>query len=148
VASDLAVPAMVAIVGGSAVVGQVLKLLLQDADYDTKFIPEQSLDEPGSLDEIQLLLFPPGLSAESRRAVAKLIADRSLEARIPILELTWNAQAEYAEVGNFVRWPCRVEELKRQIKAFLLDSSGMSQDGQVQQGPQEEKETIHDQSAG
>lgn len=139
---NLAIPAVVAVVGGSAVVGQALKLLLQSADYEAKFVPEQSLDEPGSLDGIQLLLFTPGLRAERRRAVAKLIADRPLEARIPIVELLGDVQAEHAGVIKFVRWPCRVEELKCQLKAFLLDSSGTSQDNQVQRGPQEEKQAI------
>jgi hypothetical protein len=122
------IPTSVAIIGGDAVVGQALELLLGSADFSARFLFEPSLDEPGWLDGIKLLLLAPGLDSERRKALLELIDSRPLGSRILVLELIDSARAAQVGEGHFVPWPCRAEELKRQVTAALLGRSDASQD--------------------
>jgi hypothetical protein len=121
-------PTSVAIVGGDAIVGQALELLLGSADFSARFLSEPSLEEPGWLDGVKLLLLAPGLDSERRKALLRLIDERPSEPRIPVLELVDSARAEQAGDGHFVSWPCRAEELKRRVTDALLGRSEASQD--------------------
>lgn len=110
---------VVLILGGNWVVGRALGLLLQNAEYKVRFLVGSSLDQPGLLDGVQLLLLAPGLGPEFRDALLGMINGRPLEARIPVLELVDNDRAAQVGDGRFVPWPCRAEELKRQITIAL-----------------------------
>ena len=113
-------PAVV-VVGGDAIVGQVLELLLRSSDYVVRFLDEPPLDEPGLLDGTRLLLLAPGLSIEGRKALLELVQDRPVAKRIAVLELVTNAQEAPGGAEHPVApWPCRTEDLKRHIDAALL----------------------------
>lgn len=121
--------AMVLVLGGDAIVGQALELLLRSAECNVRFLSEPSLDEPGVLDGVQLLLVAPGLSDKRREALLALVNSKTVGARIPVLELVSNAQGAQDGVGHLVPWPCQPEELKQWVKAALLAGSETGQDG-------------------
>lgn len=137
---------VVLILGGNWVVGRALRLLLRDAEYKVRFLIGPSLDEPGLLDGVQLLLLAPGLGAEFRDALLALVGGRPLAARIPVLELVDNPRSVGDGVEHTVPWPCRAEELKRKIKALLLNKPGEGRDGRGSQVPQEGRGAIDDPS--
>jgi hypothetical protein len=128
VTPDRVPTSVVAVVSGDTIVGKALQLLLQGAGFSVRFLVGPSFDEPGLLDEVQLLLLAPGLSPKRRDALLELINRRPLAARIPVLELLDNSGATQAEDGHFIPWPCRAEELKRQITAALLARSEAARD--------------------
>jgi hypothetical protein len=128
---------LVAIVGEDAIVGKALELVLGSADFSARFLSEPSLEEPGWLDGIKLLLLAPRLDSERRKALLEFIDSRPSGSRIPVLELIDSAQAAQVGDGYFVPWPCRAEELKQRVTDALLGRSEASQDdheaGQVRQ---------------
>lgn len=113
----------VVVVGGDAVVGQALELLLDSEDRRVSFLredfrEEDFREEPRVLEGVELLVFTPGLSTERRRRILALIEDAPSAQRIPVLEFVANARASPAKSGRFVApWPCRTEELNRHVEA-------------------------------
>lgn len=114
--------ATVVVIGGDAVVGQALELLLKDANGSVKFVPESLLAEPGSFSDVALLLLAPGLSDERQEAVLAAVKGRE----VPVLELLANTRPSRVGERHFVlQWPCRPEDLRRQIEVALLAGSGL-----------------------
>ncbi len=134
----------VVILGGGALVGRALELLLRSADYNVKFMAENSLDELGLLEGCRLLIVAPGVSAKCRESILALAGSRTTGARLSVLELLCNDQEPQGGAGYFLPWPCRTEELKRYVKAILLGKSEVSQDGQGPQTPRKGKEMAID----
>lgn len=121
----------VVVLGGDRVVGRALELLLWSTDWNVRFLTEPSSDEGGLLKGARLLLLAPGLSAEHRRALVTDIRSTPATARVPILQLGYDPdglQGSQADMGRFVPWPCRAEELKRHIDAALLARPGTGHD--------------------
>ncbi len=122
---------MVLAICGDPVVGQALTLLLRSSLYDTRFLPTSSLSEPGSLEDVHLLLLTPmwESNAERRQAILASLGGASGTAQTPILELTTssggtrNGEARVRQ-EHMVPWPCSTEELERRIQAALLADSG------------------------
>ena len=116
--------ASVIVFGGNPVVGRVLQALLEDLGYQARFLPQDSFDEPGLLDGARLLLLTGGADTESRDTSAALVERvRAKVGGAPILKLTSSMEGGQAEKENLVRWPCRLEELKRRIDALLPGGS-------------------------
>jgi hypothetical protein len=124
---------MVVAICGDPVVGRALALLLRGSLYDARFLSTSSLSEPGSLEDIRLLLLTPTweLDADRREALLASLRDASDAARAPILELTsdsggvQNGKARLRP-DHIVSWPCSTEELERRIQAALLtDPDGL-----------------------
>ncbi len=140
----LSASAEVIIVGGSALVGRSLELLLWSADCSVKFLGEPSLGrlalgESWLLDSIRLLILAPVASLRCREAVLELVGTRnSAEARIEILELIADDQRVQVPPWRFLPWPCRTEDLKRQVMATLFDGPGASRDSRDLQTPQKQ----------
>lgn len=116
--------AAVIVVGGDAVVGQALQLLLRGADYGVRFLPEPALSLQGSpaagaLDGARLLLLAPRLSAEGRQQILACVGASSTTT-IPVLELVDDPDGARDGSGRRLPWPCRTEDLKRHIDAALL----------------------------
>ena len=105
--------------GEDPIIGRALELLLRSVGYDARFLTEASLDKPGLLDEVQLLLFARGGMDAERRDVSMSFL-KSVLAEVPILELVSYLEGAQAETKNLVPWPCRAEELKRRIEAAYL----------------------------
>jgi len=151
VAPDRTTAAPVVVVIGDAVVGQALELLLQTADFSTRFLAERHLDEPGSLDGVRLLLLAPGLGEERREALLRLVYNNSSAVKVPVLELIYNSRVSWAGKTNGVAWPCRAEALGQRIRAALLgvlaadqDGPGTGQEVLDPQALQEEEEWVDD----
>ena len=113
---------VVLVFGGDATVGRALELLLKSADHDVRFLGESISSESGVLDRAQLLILAPGLSTEVRKDILALVGSRTEEAKLPVLELlTDYHEEEQAGTRWFLLWPCRMEELRQQVKAALLE---------------------------
>ena len=120
---------------GDPVVGQALALLLRSPLYDTRFLPTSSLSEPGSLEDVDLLLLTPmwESNAEHREALLASLKGASDTAQIPILELITSSgetRNGEARVGpqHTVSWPCSTKELERRIQAALLADPARADD--------------------
>ncbi len=115
------------VLSGDRIVGQALELLLRSANYSVKFLTKSALEEPGSLDGAHVLLLGPGLDRERREALLRRIESMTASAEISILELVADTEAAQVGSGRLV-WPCRTEDLKRQIKAALHAKSEAGQE--------------------
>ena len=125
---------MVVAIFGDPVVGRALELLLRGSFYEVRYLATPTLSEPGSLEDIRLLLLTPTweLDADRREDLMASLRDASAAANAPILELT--SSFERARNGHaplkpdyVVSWPCSTEELERQIQAALLtDPDGLA----------------------
>lgn len=129
------------VIGGDVVVGQALELLLKDVNDSVRFVPESLLEEQGSLSDAALLLLAPGLSDERQEAVLAAVNGESATKEIPVLELLANTRPSRVGERHFVmQWPCRPEDLRRQIEAALLAGSGLLDQTIGIQAPAVEKE--------
>lgn len=125
----------VMVLGGDAVVGQALKLLLGSEDRSVSFLGEDYWEEPRVLEGVELLVLTPGLSARRRRRILTSIGDTPLVDRIPVLELAANARPSSAESGRFIApWPCRTEELNRYVEAAFSFRSAWAKPEITNQG--------------
>ena len=114
---------------GDSIVGSTLELLLRSADLEVRFLDEPSLDKPGLFDAVGLVLITPGMSAELREDLMKLVADGPVAERIPILELISDDREIKEESGHaFLPWPSSTAELKRSIQEALLAGNPVAQD--------------------
>jgi hypothetical protein len=144
--------AQVVILGGGALVGRALELLLRSADCNVRFLGEPSLgkpslhvselDGPGPLDGARLLILAPGVSAGCREDALALISARTAEARFEVLELGDDRQEALVGAWEVLPWPCRTEDLKRRVMAALLDGPGTSQGGWGPPGLQKAREMV------
>lgn len=116
---------VVIIIGGDAVVGHALELLLRNAECDAKFISESLLTEEfGALERAELLLIAPGLSSMHTEDVLSMVRAREATRDLPVLELTSSATAAQLGIKHFVApWPCPTKDLQRHIRT-LLTSGG------------------------
>ena len=115
---------MLAILGGDQLIGESLELLLSKAGYRSRYLVEP-LDEADGLDglliEVDLLILAPSLDGAYRKALLADSTNTEAMRKIPVIELI-KATEEEAEglLGYPVLWPCRLEELIRQIEEALL----------------------------
>jgi hypothetical protein len=112
------VPVTVTIVGGNAVVGQALELLLEGLGYRAHY--EGKLDPAGPtrwLAGTQLIVLAPGLSVPLRDAVLTGNWHDGADGCVPVLELSGDDHPPGS--ARHVRWPCRAEELAHAIDAAL-----------------------------
>jgi hypothetical protein len=118
---DSSDPATVLVLGGDSIVGQALELLLGSPDFGVRFLAEPSLEEPGLLDNVGLLLISPGVRAEFREALLDLVACMPPAQRIPILALiTGKDLGSPDETGySSLSWPCKPEDIVRRIRDLL-----------------------------
>lgn len=111
---------------GNPIVSRALVLLLRGSSYEARFLPTSALSEPGSLEDIRLLVLAPTpeLSTERRKALLALLRDTE----IPVLELVTLSEETRQEGArdeswHTIPWPSRTEDLKRRIEAALRASS-------------------------
>ncbi len=109
----------VAIVGTDPVIGRVVESLLQTAGYGTRFVTYPVTDESCNMvADAHVVLLLPGLSSISREGCS--ISEVSTAAtNIPILELIPEPDEVTSLRSRPVRWPCRLEQLRREIEAVL-----------------------------
>jgi hypothetical protein len=117
-------PIEVAIFGGDPVVGQALKLRLRDVGYRARFLDESLADEPAELlGDAKVVLLGPRLSTRRREVFLSSMRNAPATVGMPVLELvvrSLNGARDRREGAvGLIRWPCRIEELKREIEASL-----------------------------
>jgi hypothetical protein len=114
-------PMVVAVFAGDSVLSQALEVWLGTAGYDVRLL-EASLtrDLSGMLDEVHLVLLGPRLRAELREALLGSMGSVPEMAALPVLELTTAGNEARDERVARVPWPCRAEDLEREIEAALL----------------------------
>jgi hypothetical protein len=118
-ANESSATATVVVLSEDGVVGRALELLLRTTDYSVRFLADPSSLDPRLFEEVQLLLLTPGSNAERREAF-EIVKSAPDAARISILELVTDAREAQVGSGNYLTWPCRTEELKRQINTLLV----------------------------
>ena len=114
-------PITIVIVGKDPVVGRAIGSLLRTAGYDARFVADPVRDGSRSaLVEAHVVVLAPGLSAEAREKVLGSSTSKPLAAETPTLELVSEADEGQPQQGHHrVRWPCSLEQLRREIEAVL-----------------------------
>jgi hypothetical protein len=114
-------PITIVIVGKDPIVGRAIGSLLRTAGYDTRFVADPMTDGYHSaLVEADVVLLTPSLSAESREKLLGSGANHPAAAETPTLELVSEVDEGQPRQGHHrVRWPCSLEQLRREIEAVL-----------------------------
>jgi hypothetical protein len=111
--------ATVAILGGNSVVGRALEVLLQGLGYDTRLVEESGTPEE-LLGGTQLLLAAPTVTTDSRERFVARMRSTPGTTTIPVLTLSTTYKGELADQPGLVPWPCRLEDLKKEIDTTLF----------------------------
>ena len=113
---------MVAILDGNPMIARVLELLLRGCGYDTRLLEEVEPDRPEDLllGGVDLLVIAPGPSTERIEAFLATIRSVPETARLPVILMLFEAPyGALAAEASVLAWPCRTEELVREIEAAL-----------------------------
>ena len=114
----------IAILGGNAVVGRVLEVLLRGLGYEARFLGEPEAFVPEELFEaLGVLLLGPGLGDDRRGDYMRAMAGTLNTAAIPVLAFSPGPKGTIAEEDRLVPWPCKMEDLAREIEAVLPPTS-------------------------
>lgn len=129
----------VVVVGGDAIVGHALELLLRGSGYDARYEALQVFDARRALAKAGVVLLAPGLDDWGRDAVLAPIKAMCPYGTLPVLELTPPvAKVRPWEKHALLTWPCRTEDLEHEIEAALLRGRGCVEETKNQ--VQEERE--------
>jgi hypothetical protein len=114
-------PITIVIVGKDPVVGRAIGSLLRTAGYDARFVADPVRDGSRSeLVDAHVVLLAPNLSAEAREKVLGSDTTKPVAAGIPTMELVSEVDEGQPRQGHHrVRWPCSLEQLRREIEAVL-----------------------------
>ena len=118
------------VVSGDPIGSRILALLLRDCGYRAEFWPVWSLNEPGALEDVQLLVLTPTwalLSTEERKALLSSLSQMTRDTGLIVIELitlseerrTEEEAQEELQSHKKVLWPCRIDELEQRIEAAL-----------------------------
>jgi hypothetical protein len=118
--------ATVAIVSGNPLVDRVLELLLEDAGYEVRLLLEEleAFRVEDLLDGVDVLLIGRGLGDDRRGDFLRAVASTLETATIPVLALSPGPKGALAEEDRLVPWPCRIEDLAREIDAAVRAAEG------------------------
>ena len=118
------------VVSGDPFASRILALLLRDSGYRAEFLAIWSLNEPGALEDVQLLVLTPTgalLSTEVRKALLASLRQMQRDTGLVVIELiTLSDERRTEEEGpqelqshKKVLWPCGIDELEQRIEAAL-----------------------------
>ena len=118
------------VVSGDPFASRILALLLRDSGYRAEFWPVWSLNEPGALEDVQLLVLTPTwalLSTEEHDALVASLSQMTRDTGLIVIELiTLSEEMRAEEEGaqerpshEKVLWPCRIDELEQRLEAAL-----------------------------
>ena len=109
----------VAILGGNAVADRALEALLRGAGYVTRLIEEPFTGEAQELiGDAQLLLVAPSVDRGSKEYFLGSIGVPG-KSPVPVLTLSMLPTTGSSDQTGLIAWPCRLEDLKREIDAVL-----------------------------
>ena len=115
----------VAILSGNPLVDRVLELLLEDAGYEVRLLEErEAFRAEDLLDGVDVLLIGRGLGDDRREDFLRAMVSTLETATIPVLALTPGPKGALAEEDRLVPWPCRIEDLAREIDAAVRAAEG------------------------
>ncbi|MBA2441540.1 MAG: hypothetical protein H0V53_03935 [Rubrobacter sp.] len=129
----------VIVVNGDPVMSQALTLLLQTANYDVRSVPRSSLEDSadisGVFEGVQLAILTPGMAVVYHERALALLRNVLSTTSIPSLQLGASPEGARTTADYLVPWPCRIEDLQRQIEAALLAGGalGRAAAGEVQE---------------
>lgn len=110
----------VAILVGDPLVGRALEILLRGVGYEVRLLGEpEALKVEGLLEGVDVLLLGRGLSDERHEDFLRAVASTLRTATIPVLSFTPGPKGTLAEEDRLVPWPCKIEDLAREIEAVL-----------------------------
>jgi hypothetical protein len=122
------------VVSGDPFGSRILALLLIDSGYRAEFLAIWSLNEPGALEDVQLLVLTPTwalLSTEERKALLASLREMARDTGLIVMELITlsderrteqeeEEEEEAQELPSYkVLWPCGIDELEERIEAAL-----------------------------
>ncbi len=115
----------VAILSGNPLVDRVLELLLEDAGYEVSLLEErEAFRAEDLLDGVDVLLIGRGLGDDRREYFLRAMASTLETATTPVLALSPGPEGTFATEDRLVPWPCRIEDLAREIDAALHAAEG------------------------
>jgi DNA-binding response OmpR family regulator len=115
----------VAILSGNPLVDRVLEFLLEDAGYEVSLLEELEAFRVEDLrDGVDVLLIGRGLGDDRREGFLRAVASTLETATIPVLALSPGPKGGLAAEDRLVPWPCRIEDLAREIDAAVLAAEG------------------------
>ena len=118
------------VVSGDPLASRILALLLRDSGYRAESLPVWSLNKPGALEDIELLLLTPTgawLSTEEHKGFLASLREMTKDTGLIIMELVTPSEERHAEKeeaqealpSHKVFWPCLIDELEQRIEAAL-----------------------------
>jgi DNA-binding response OmpR family regulator len=115
----------VAILSGNPMVGRALELLLERAGYEVRLLEEsEALRAKDLLAGVEVLILGRGLSSDRREIFLSALASTLETAAIPVLSLSPGSDVTSAGADRVVPWPCRMEDLAREIESALWLTGG------------------------
>ena len=111
--------ATIIVVGGDAVVGHALKLLLRGSGYDARSEALSTFDAKGAPLDTELILLAPGLDEPGRSTVLTSAYADHRGKNLPVVELVPATKAWPVEGHAFLSWPCRTQDLEREVEVAL-----------------------------
>ncbi len=115
----------VVILSGNPLVGQALELLLNSAGYEVRLLEEPEVFKVGALlEDADVVLLSHDLGDGRREDFLRAMTSRLETATIPVLALSPGPKRALAGVDRLVSWPCRIEDLAREIEASLRAAEG------------------------
>jgi len=93
---------------------------LRSVGYEVRRLGEPEAFVPAELlDGVDVLLLGPGLDADGREEYLGALAGTLETAAIPMLSFSSVPKGTTAEEDRLVLWPCKIEDLAREIEAVL-----------------------------
>ncbi len=115
----------VAILSGNPLVGRILELLLDIAGYEVRLLEELDASKVAALlEDVDVVLLSHDLGNSRREDFLRAMTSRLHTATMPILALSPGPKRALAGVDRLVSWPCRIEDLAREIEASLRAAEG------------------------
>ena len=115
----------VAILSGDPLVGRALELLLKGAGYEVRLLEEPDVSRVEDLlHGVDVLLLDRGLTNGRREDLLGALATTLETATIPVLSLSPGSEGTAAEEDRVVPWPCKIEDLVREIEAARRAAGG------------------------
>ena len=122
------------VVSGDPFGSRILALLLRDSGYRAEFMPISSLNDSGSLEDIQLLVLTRTrelLSTEEHKALLSSLREMTKDRGLIVMELIslseerrTEQEEEAQELPSYkVLWPCGIDELEERVEAALRTST-------------------------
>ncbi len=99
--------------------------MLDSAGYEVRLLEEPDAFKVGALlEDADVVLLGHDLGNGRREDFLRVMTSRLETATIPVLALAPGPKRALAGVDRLVSWPCRIEDLAREIEASLRAAEG------------------------